>query len=209
MPLFYTDNMSAGYQIAMWHITEDEGFFRGIVIPHREIPHPRKRIQHLAGRYLLRILDPHFPVNEIRLYGKRPYLTGNSYFFSISHCMDYAAVILSKDAPVGVDVELSRPKVGQLQSKFLTEEEVQIISSAQSPLPLEERFTVCWCAKECMFKWYGHGLVDFKRDMIIRSFPDENTLPVNTFFGKEKGMPLSVHFRFFGRLCLAWLSETD
>ena len=96
MPLVYQQNINATTKLGVWHIEEDEGFFLGQVSLQREITHPHKRLQHLAGRYLLKELYPDFPYDLIRIADTRkPFLENEVYHFSISHCGPYAAVMLS------------------------------------------------------------------------------------------------------------------
>ena len=46
-----------------------------------------KRLQHLAGRYLLYALFDDFPLEEIVIADTRkPFLENEKYHFSISHC---------------------------------------------------------------------------------------------------------------------------
>ena len=83
--------------MAVWHIAEPESFFLEQVPLQKQISHPHKRLQHLAGRLLLKELVPGFPVELIRIADtKKPYLENEPYHFSISHCGDYAAAIVSR-----------------------------------------------------------------------------------------------------------------
>lgn len=209
MPLFYTHNINETTRLAVWYITEPEAFFRQIHLPVREISHPHKRLQHLAGRFLLRLLDSEFPVNKIRLDGRRPYLPDNSWFFSISHCGDYAATILSSTEPVGIDVELATPKVQLLEKKYLGENEQQLVRDSEGRLPLLKKLTSCWSAKESMFKWYARGGVDFRNDMSIEAYEpgEEEGGRIKAIFRKEVNKDCDIQFHFFDDLCLAWLSE--
>jgi len=120
MPLVYQQNINSSTKLGIWHIIEEESFFLAEVPLQREITHPHKRLQHLAGRMLLRTLFPDFPYDLIRIADTRkPYLENESYHFSISHCGDYAAVIVSKDHRVGIDIERINEKVERIQHKFL------------------------------------------------------------------------------------------
>ena len=65
MPLFYQHNINDSTKLAVWHIREDENFFKEKVTIQKEITHPHKRLQHLGGRYLLKILHPDFPLHLI------------------------------------------------------------------------------------------------------------------------------------------------
>ncbi len=115
MPLFY-DKINGNAKIAIWHIAEEKNFFLQKVPLQREITHPHKQLQHLAGRYLLQHLYPDFPYHLIEIADTRkPFLPNEGYHFSISHCGDYAAVIVSKDHRVGIDIELVPPKVEKIK----------------------------------------------------------------------------------------------
>ncbi|HXB29781.1 MAG TPA: hypothetical protein VNW49_08180, partial [Puia sp.] len=106
MPLFYQHNINESTKLAIWHITEDEDFFLLRVPLKRDVSHAQKRLQHLAGRYLLTELFPDFPLKEIMIADTRkPYLEYEQYHFSISHFGQYAAAIVSSTNRVGVDVE--------------------------------------------------------------------------------------------------------
>ncbi|MDE3144284.1 MAG: 4-phosphopantetheinyl transferase, partial [Bacteroidota bacterium] len=92
MALFYQHNINDTTKLAIWKIEEPISFFLAQVPLQREITHPHKKLQHLAGRYLLRFLFPDFPFDEILIADtKKPYLPYEQYHFSISHCGDYAA----------------------------------------------------------------------------------------------------------------------
>ena len=115
MPLVYQQNINAVTKMGVWHITETEDFFLQQVPLQKEITHWRKRLQHLAGRFLLKELYPDFPLALIKIADTRkPFLEDEAYHFSISHCGDYAAVIVSKEYRVGVDVELVNDKIEKI-----------------------------------------------------------------------------------------------
>src|SRR5213593_4162170 len=92
MPLFFVKDIDPLTRLGIWKIEEDEAFFRAAVLPQRNVSHPHKKLQHLAGRYLLKVLFPDFPVSLILVADTRkPYLENEAYHFSISHCGDFAA----------------------------------------------------------------------------------------------------------------------
>ena len=107
MPLVYQQNINAVTRIGLWHITEDEDFFLKEVPLKREISHWHKRLQHFAGRLLLKELYPDFPLRLIKIADtKKPFLEDEPFHFSISHCGDYAAAIVSKTHRVGVEIHV-------------------------------------------------------------------------------------------------------
>jgi phosphopantetheinyl transferase len=216
MPLVYQQNINATTQIAVWHIREPEDFFLASVPVQREIRHWHKRLQHLAGRLLLKELYPEFPVELIQVADtKKPFLENEPFHFSISHCGDYAAAIVSKTHRVGVDVELLNEIIEQIQHKFTSENELKLFKS----LPVENirtasfgqysKFNIkysilCWSVKESVFKWWGNGQVDFKRDIVIQSItglPEQGV--VHCIFKNEFELP--VHYLLFNNNFLTWV----
>ena len=67
MPIFYLQNISPCTKLGVWHIAEAADFFLQQVPLQTQITHPRKQLQHLAGRYLLKVLYPDFPYDLIRI----------------------------------------------------------------------------------------------------------------------------------------------
>jgi len=166
MPLVYQQNINGQTKIGVWHIIEPPDFFLQLVPLQNSITHPHKRLQHLAGRLILTELYDDFPVKLIRIADTRkPFLEEEAFHFSISHCGDYAAAIVSTINRVGVDIEFPTLKVERIQYKFLTEGEINIL--AQTGLDKVQYLTLAWCIKESIFKWYGSGQLDFKNHMKI------------------------------------------
>ena len=127
MALFYQHNINETTKLAIWKIEEEAYFFLEQVPLQREITHPHKRLQHLAGRYLLRFLFPDFPFDEILIADThKPYLPEEQYHFSISHCGNYAAAIVSSTQRVGIDIEIPTPKVLRITHKYLHTDELNI-----------------------------------------------------------------------------------
>ena len=94
MPLVYQQNINEATRIAVWHITENEDFFFKKVILSNAITDPHKRLQHLAGRYLLTELYDNFPLELIKIADTRkPFLADEAFHFSISHCGDRKSVV--------------------------------------------------------------------------------------------------------------------
>ncbi len=203
MPVIY-EHVNDFAKIAIWHIAEEKNYFLEKVPLQREITNPHKQLQHLAGRYLLQQLYPDFPYHFIEIADTRkPFLPDEEYHFSISHCGDYAAVIVSKDHRVGIDVELVTPKVEKVKRKFLSNEELSNIQHSTFNI---QHLTLLWCCKEAVFKWYGNGGVDFKDHILIKPFDinsDEGI--INCEFVKAGKDLLNIQYKFFDGLCLAWV----
>ena len=204
MPVFFQHPVSDTTRLGIWKIEENEEFFKGTVPAHRDVTHPHKRLQHLAGRFLLQFLFPGFPYELVRIADTRkPFLPGEQYHFSISHCGDFAAAIVSKDKRVGIDIEIPIEKIIRIQDKFLTEEEKKMFGVRSQVQPDSQLTTLLWSAKESVFKWYGDGGVDFKKHIQLQK-KDAATEIIDCFFAKTN-QALAVHYREFDHLVLAWV----
>lgn len=210
MALFYQHNIHDDAKLGAWKIEENEQFFIERVPVKGDVSHPYKRLQHLAGRYLLTELYEDFPLEEILIADTRkPFLQDEKYHFSISHCGNYAAAIASSTRRVGVDIEYITPRIQRISEKFLNAEELEFVESYSymSAIYLE-LLTVLWSAKEAIFKWYGEGQVDFREHIrlqlpIVYEPSEWMTLPFR--FAKNVGQDLRVHGRVMEGLSLAYV----
>ena len=225
MPLVYQQNINATTKIGVWHIAEAEDFFLQQVPLQRTITHWHKRLQHLAGRLLLKELYPEFPLEEILIADtKKPFVENKAWHFSISHSGDYAAAMVSKEWRVGVDVEWNNPKIGEISHKFLETGEWEVVSGEWAKWDKQlaignmqsttfniqhstfniNLLTLCWSVKEAVYKWWGIGGVDFKKDIIIKKISgDADQGIVNCLFKNE--IELNVHFLHFNDNYLTWV----
>ncbi len=202
MPLFYQHNINHTAKLAIWHITETEDFFLKKVPLQNNITHWHKRLQHLAGRYLLQELYPGFPYHLIEIADtKKPFLPNEKYHFSISHCGDYATVIVSEEKRVGIDIELVTPKVELIKHKFLSEDEIFLTKKNNL-----HQLTLLWSCKEAVFKWHGNGGLDFKNHIVIKDISvHENTGIIECLFMKDGMRQLNINVHIFETLCVAWV----
>ena len=192
-----------------------EDFFLKNVSVQKEITHPHKRVQHLAGRYLLQILEPDFPFHLIEIAeSKKPLLSNGKLHFSISHCGEFAAAIVSERNCVGIDVELVSPKIELVKARFLSLPELNLAAiNSIGLLALNDEsqilyklHTLFWSAKESIFKWYGKGHLSFKNNMSLNQlFFEKDHGFIKANFIKDEKVDLKIEFRFFGNLCLAWV----
>lgn len=200
MPVFFQHQINENTSLGVWKIEETEAFFRDNVPQHRDVSHPHKRLQHLAGRFLLRYLFPEFPYELIQIAETRkPYLPGEEFHFSISHSGDYAAAIVSRHNRVGIDAELVREQVGRLIPKFLSDPEKEHLYRGS----ILEQSTLYWTAKESVFKWYGLGGVDFREDILLER--EQEGMQVIPCYFTKTSVNLDIHYRRFGHLYLAWV----
>ena len=177
----------------------------------QQITHPRKQLQHLAGRYLLKEMYPDFPYDLIRIADTRkPFLENEAYHFSISHCGDYAAVMVSSSLRVGVDVELVTKKTDKIKHKFLSVIEIDMIAAVAKSTPMlpDSLLTSAWSIKEALYKWYGDGEIDFIDHLHIDSIELSGDKGIaHCSVSKKLHVKLEVHLLFFNNNSIAWVTS--
>lgn len=212
MPLFYQHNIDETSRLGIWRIEEHEPFFLEKVPVKRDVSHPYKRLQHLAGRFLLPELYEDFPLKDIEIADTRkPFLPGARYHFSISHCGNYAAAIVSPDKRVGVDIEMVTPRMYDIAHKFLNPEENSFLSEWEGITQVHLQLTtILWSAKESIYKWYGDGQMDFKRHMYLNGpiiFRSDEWIEMPFLFDKGEIVKLKIVAKVFDPLVLAYVAS--
>ena len=210
MPIFYQHNIDDHTRLGIWRIEEEENFFLQKVPLRKNVTHPYKRLQHLAGRFLLPNLFENFPLEEIEIADTRkPYIPGERSHFSISHCGNYSAAIASSVNRVGVDIELVTPRMYDIASKFLNADEQHFLKEWEPITQVHlQLLTVLWSAKESIYKWFGVGQMDFKRHMYLNGpivFEANEWITLPFLFDKGETIPMIVRARIFDPLVLAYV----
>lgn len=210
MAIFFQHSINETTKVGIWKIEEQEPFFLRKVPLKQHVTHPYKRLQHLAGRMLLPELFHDFPLEEILIADTRkPFLEDEKYHFSISHCGNFAAAIASSNRRVGVDIELVTPRLKMIAPKFLAEQEKKYLDRWKDLSALYlQMVTIIWSSKEAIFKWYGHGNVDFRTHMVLDGiivFEPDGWITVPFLFLKHHPKPLKVIARAFDGLVMAYV----
>ncbi len=153
---------------------------------------------------------------------RKPFLSNEAYHFSISHCGDFAAAIVSSKSRVGVDIELVKPLIQKIKHKFLSDVEMQLLrdervlsnntipvmDNAKSENPSSDFLTLCWSAKEALYKWYGSGGVDFKAHIQLNKpvdFKSGAFIQSSYIFSKAGKVHLTVMSKPFGELVMSYV----
>jgi phosphopantetheinyl transferase len=208
LPINYQQNINHTSKLALWEIKEPASFFLEKLPIHQPISHPHKLLQHLAGRYLLQFLFPNFPTDLIEIADTRkPFLRNEQFHFSISHCGNFAAAIVSTNNRVGVDIELITPRVDKIKHKFLHPAELIDWKIDQlSDKKRIETLTLLWSCKEAMFKWWGRGDVDFSEVMRIDASDISSKGILKARFRKnEFDQELKLDYQLINDLSLVWV----
>ena len=117
----------------------------------------KRQLEFLCTRLLLKEINPELKI-EYNKFGA-PELNNHNYV-SISHTNKLACAIISNDK-TGIDVELISGKAFKIRNRFLSKKDNVELNNKE--------VTLAWSAKECIFKWFQKGDINFKKDIEIRS----------------------------------------
>lgn len=199
MPLFYQQNINATTKMAIWAIEEPLAFFesklQGRVEASKNIMHPVKRTQHLAGRLLLQTMLPALDVNSIQYAANgKPYFENANIHFSISHCNGYAACAISEEGPVGIDIELIHERIKKVAPKFLHTTELEKINTLNEEAQLKEMSFV-WAAKEAMYKMNEKLGVNFSEHLRIEGLTNNTKAMMSaSILSEAAALDVQIHY---------------
>lgn len=174
MPLALHQYLPQSTELGVWHITESEQELVDRLQLNAEeinwlktLTHDKRYLHWLGSRVLIRwILQTDQFIQLSANEHKKPILTNFPHEVSISHSHDMAAVIISEDLEVGIDLELIHDKVWKVKERFLSPEELAQIDLTDQEAGTR-RLIQYWCAKEALFKLYARGQVDFRQELLV------------------------------------------
>jgi phosphopantetheinyl transferase len=175
MPIISFQEIKPGIRRGIWHITETEEQLRKpLTLSQREMTafstlrtDLRKR-QWLSYRNMVCSM---LGTNRAHIYNTiegKPEIDGLDIHVSISHTDQYAAVMLSDNHRVGIDIERPRDRVLRVRDKFMSERELMMIGSTDV-----EKHTIFWCAKEALYKVYGRKRLDFRKHISLNNLNNQ------------------------------------
>ena len=135
----------------------------------RSINHPAQRVEWLACRVAVRQLVE----KEGWLYAGlqkdefgKPHLVGLPGSISLSHTGGWAAAVLHRSRPVGIDIEPIRDQFQRVVPRVLSVDEIAHANGDSG------RLAVYWCAKEALYKLYGKRNLTFREHLHVEPFAD-------------------------------------
>lgn len=126
-----------------------------------------RKKQWLVSRIILEILSENGKLLIIYENNGQPLIDDGFYQISISHTTKFVAVIISRFLKVGIDIEGIHPRILKIRHKFVSQIENDFLNEDENLL---ENLFLIWSAKEALFKMYGKGEVDFRKNIQIKPF---------------------------------------
>ena len=190
MAIAYRKQIDDDTEFALWKIEEEaDELYSKLQLDEQEkayveqLSHGKRHLHWLGTRVLLRkmLRTDEYIDCKVDKHGK-PYLVNLPYHISMSHSFDYAAVMISKKRPVGIDIEQIKEKVERIAAKFMRPEELAFIG----PENKIEQLYVCWCVKEAVYKCFGEKEVSFADNILLEPFEFNNEGVVDASLVKEE-----------------------
>lgn len=189
VPLIKTEHVAHAV-LGVWESTESDNFFLERLPQNYLVGYEpqrfseRRRKEFLASRWLLKeLLESRVIASEalratrpdfigkqssaaiqfiINDHGKLKDSSGNVHL-SLSHSGNRVAAIVSTQRRVGIDIEEINPRVLKVMHKFLNEHEKGLLGND----PALWRVTLCWSAKESIFKMAETPGMMFSKQMAV------------------------------------------
>jgi phosphopantetheinyl transferase len=173
MPIVFENENSHQTRVAVWEITESEKTLKQMLPPLNKnetnflqsISFVPRRKEWLASRVLIYRLTGLYPKTGYKDNGQ-PFVTDCRENISISHTKGYAAIVLSKNAIPGIDIEYPSDRIRKVSNRFLNPIEKKFIKNPFT----EIQIALIWCSKEAIFKTAGIPGLVFKEHIIISPF---------------------------------------
>jgi len=198
MPIFQQWTDEEARKIAIWRIEEPESFFNNEIPIPEHFRHPKRRLEFLASRFLLKHIDADFPFDKMVTdeHGK-PLISDGRLYFSLSHSYPFVAVAVSAKQSVGIDIQVWHPRMNVLKHKFLSAKEIDLFGEEDAAL------TAAWCGKEAAYKWHGKRGVEIASHFRIVHFSSTNSnmiieININNVWTKK-----IVNYKIYNEFCLS------
>jgi 4'-phosphopantetheinyl transferase len=137
MAIAYRQQVDDDTEFALWKIEEEaEDLYSQLQLHadeqayYEKLNKSKRHLHWLGTRVLLRkmLKTDEYIDCKVDTHGK-PYLVNLPHHISLSHSFDYAAVMISRSRPVGIDIEQIKQKVERIAGKFMSPHELAFISN--------------------------------------------------------------------------------
>lgn len=194
MPLHQRVNIDEQTRILIWHIEEPlEQLKKDLKLAKADEIRLQKRkiLSHqkefLASRRLL--LEAGIPPHSLSHDPNGIPRLESGQQLSITHTKNLAGIALGTK-PLGIDIEVFRPKIHRIATRFLHTEE----SFALKDDHVIEKLTLIWTAKEALYKALNQKGIIFSEQLLVTPFQWGDKKGSAKVFFQGKSMDFSLNF---------------
>lgn len=194
MPLHQRVNIDEQTRILIWHIEEPlEQLKKDLKLARADEIRLQKRkiLSHqkefLASRRLL--LEAGIPPHSLSHDPNGIPRLESGQQLSISHTKNLAGIALGTK-PLGIDIEVFRPKIRRIATRFLHADETFVLKGDQ----VIEKLTLIWTAKEALYKALNQKGIIFSEQLLVTPFQWGYKKGSAKVFFQGKSIDFSLNF---------------
>ena len=158
------------------------------------------REQFLATRKLLALENSDYKITY-DINGKP--LLNSIYNISISHSHEIAAVAISDNSNIGIDVQLKENKIFNIQNKFLNKSEKSNIGDD----PTVDILTMVWASKESIYKALGLKGISFSKNIKIDKVIDKDKTGIGYYINGTEKVKFDLNFFYVNQYIICFASK--
>jgi len=157
------------------------------------------REQFLATRKLLALENSDYKITY-DINGKP--LLNSIYNISISHSHEIAALAISDNSNIGIDVQLKENKIFNIQNKFLNKYEKSNIGDD----PTVDILTMVWTSKESIYKAVGLKGISFSKNIKIDKVIEKDKTGIGYYINGAEKVKFDLKFFYVDEytICFAY-----
>ena len=158
------------------------------------------REQFLATRKVLALENTDYKITY-DINGK-PSLNTNSNI-SISHSYEIAAIAISDNSKIGLDIQLNGNKIFNIQHKFLNPSEKLNIGENPSLIIL----TMIWTSKESIYKAIGLKGTSFSNDIKIDKVVEKDKTGIGYYINGTEKVKFDLKFFYIDEYTICYACQ--
>jgi 4'-phosphopantetheinyl transferase len=157
------------------------------------------REQFLATRKVLALENSDY---EITYNNNGKPLLNSKYNISISHSHEIAAIAISDNSKIGLDVQLKESKIFNIQNKFLNKSEKSNIGDD----PTVDILTMVWTSKESIYKAIGLKGISFSENIKIDKVIEKDKTGIGYYINGTEKVKFDLKFFYIDEytICYAY-----
>ena len=126
----------------------------------------------------------------------------SKYNISISHSHEIAAIAISDNSKIGLDIQLNENKIFNIQNKFLNKSEKLNIGDD----PTVDILTMVWTSKESIYKAIGLKGVSFSKNIKIDKVIEKDKTGIGYYINGTEKVKFDLKFFYIDEytICYAY-----
>jgi len=191
-------------KIKLWKVTIGE-------LNQMELNNDEKKLLKLKKSNILReqflatrkILTQENSKYQITYDIKGKPLLNSKYNISISHSHEIAAIAISNNSKIGLDVQLKESKILNIQNKFLNNSEKLNFSDD----PSIDILTMIWTSKESIYKAVGLKGISFLKNIKIDKVIEKDKLGIGYYINGIEKIKFDLNFFYVNDYIICYASK--